>query len=608
MIIKAGRKNYRVFAWDIETHNDDESIAKRETSMWLSCFIDETSKPDDPSIYDYKMEDFVERLSHMTRSHRKKFNALIYVFHLSFEYSFLFPHLLKAGLKWVPHIGPKDSYCFSSVTNKSCSSVWTVQIKFGKAGGIIEFRDLNKIFVGSLRSVAKSFGLETQKGEIDYKLNRLHGHVVTEKERIYCFKDVRIIMEILVKMKDDKAFWKAVSAGSYSMRKMMEETFGRYWKPMEAYRKIYPVLDKEQQEYLRNGVSGGLTFAQPAFQYLQINQRVGHIDIHQAHPNSMVNRRFPYGNGTFKVGAPPKYKIALCRCKISYSGVKIHSIISQVNAEIATDEEVYLWYPAEVNTAKKAYWDFEIKYLDCYWYEDRRIPWFHFLQDNYDKRLQAKKDGDAFLVNYYKLLNNSSYGKLIEWPHNTLLQNTLNEDGIIDSIELEKPANELSLVGKYTHVALGACVPMYTRCYLIESALTISPDGSKIVYVDTDSIFFIEDEDTLKNMKKLSIGDKLGDWGIEETLLHSEFSAPKRYKALAEGKKGDNFVLVDPVVHMAGINFKGDPKYDELDIDKGRYIIQGSLRCKGGTLIIDKEKLLEVQSKYLDRYVKNADN
>lgn len=608
MNIRSGRKNYEVFAFDVESHNDEESIARRETSIWLYCFINELSQMRDEANFGYSIDEFIDRLSHMTRHKRKKRNLLIYVFHLAFEYSFLLPGFLRYGLKWVNSIGDDDSFCFSAVTTKSCSSVWTISLKFGKAGGIIEFRDLNKIFTGSLRSVAKSFGLPTQKGEIDYKKNRLHDYQVTQAEKDYCFKDCKIEMDILEKLVGDKAFWRAVSAGSYSMRKMMEETYPRAWKPMQKYREKYPVLSQEESDFIRNGVSGGLTYPTPNYQYVKLAKRVGHIDIHQAHPNSMVSHRFPYGPGTYGKGKPPKYRISLCRCKISYSGVKIHSIISQIGARIATDEEVYLWYPAEIMTAKKAYYDFEIKYIDFYSYADSRLSFWKFLKGNYEKRLEAKKAGDKFLVGYYKLLNNSAYGKLIEKPHNQITRNIINEDGVIDSIVEEKPKKEWRVAAKYTYPPTGACVPMFTRCYLVESALTISPDGSKIVYVDTDSIFFIEDEETLTNLKKLKIGDNLGDWGIEETLVRAEFSAPKRYKALVESGKGDNFVLYDTMVHMAGINFRKEPKFDELNIDRGRFTIQGSLRVKGGTIIVDKEKVLDIQSKYLDIYAINADD
>ena len=62
MIHRISRKKYQIFSFDIESHNDEESIAKKETSMWLGCFIDETSQEEDESIYFYNMNDYLDRL------------------------------------------------------------------------------------------------------------------------------------------------------------------------------------------------------------------------------------------------------------------------------------------------------------------------------------------------------------------------------------------------------------------------------------------------------------------------------------------------------------------------------------------------------------------
>ena len=96
-------------------------------------------------------------------------------------------------------------------------------MRFGKDHGRIVFRDLMKMFSGSLRNVAKSFGLETQKGEIDYRKDRTApGYEPTPEEKVYCFKDVRIMVEILEKMKDDREFWNTISAASFSCAKMLK--------------------------------------------------------------------------------------------------------------------------------------------------------------------------------------------------------------------------------------------------------------------------------------------------------------------------------------------------------------------------------------------------
>ena len=169
MIRKIGRKKFNIFALDIETHNDDESIAKRETSCWLGCFIDENSKQDDENSYFYSIDEFIdkiEKLSTRKRNSRKDTtiikNYLIYVWNLSFEYSFILPKLLERGYIFDEEL--KADKCFNSVTTRSVSSVWECKLKTAKNSGIVIFRDLAKIFCGTLKKTAESFGLKTQKG------------------------------------------------------------------------------------------------------------------------------------------------------------------------------------------------------------------------------------------------------------------------------------------------------------------------------------------------------------------------------------------------------------------------------------------------------------
>ena len=71
MIYRLGRKKFSIYAMDIESHNDDESIAKRETSMWLGCFINESSKVYEDSSYFYTMDEFLDRLQELSSRKRK---------------------------------------------------------------------------------------------------------------------------------------------------------------------------------------------------------------------------------------------------------------------------------------------------------------------------------------------------------------------------------------------------------------------------------------------------------------------------------------------------------------------------------------------------------
>ena len=616
MIQRIGRRKYKIFAMDIESHNDEESIAKQETSCWLGCFLDETSKAEDPSSYFYTIEEFLDRLEEessprrTTNRTRLCKNVAVYIYNLSFEYSFILPKLIERGFAFSQTCGDEEENCFSSVSTKSCSSVWEVRLRFGKGHGLVLLRDLSKIYGGGLANVAKSFNLETQKGEIDYRLNRLHGHVVTDEEKFYCYKDTRIIVEILqvMQQKDDRAFWNSVSMASYSMRHLIKRGWPRAIRPYQKFREMYPDLDKDESDFLRKGVGGGITYAPVGWQFKDIKCKIGHIDAHQMHPSSAYLHNFPKGRGQYFVGEPPRGKISAVRIRISYDDVILHSVISLIGLPFVSDKEITVW-TFELPTMRKCYVNLKIDFIDGYAYDMSPLPWRKYYEDNYRLRLKAKANHDAFNTLYYKLLNNSSYGKLLEKPHNDIIENVIRPDGIIDSVVTEKPEEEWKTSAKYTYIPVGSCIPAYSRVCLIETALKISPDGKKIVYFDTDSIFFIWDEETEAVWKTLPQEDFLGNWGWEEFIDRAQFTAPKRYKTLTDNKL---------TVKAGGINFsqwlKGtewddmsEVPYEEVNIVSSKWQVQRAYRVKGGTLIQFQEKEMDVQKKYETIYRRNAD-
>ena len=632
MIHRLGRRKNKIYALDIETHNDNESIAKMESSMWLGCLLDEDSKIDDSKSYFYTMDELIDILDHLSESQkrtkssesRKIKNVCIYIYNLSFEWSFLLPVLIKHGFIGVDRVTDDSEYCYSSVSTKSVSSVWEIKIKFSKKHGIITLRDLAKLYGGGLGKVAKSFGLETQKGEIDYTLNRLHNHIVTKEEKEYCYKDTRIITEILLKLQDDKVFWNVDSIASYSMKHLLQAGFPKTHKPYKKFRELYPELDQEETDFLRKGVGGGITYATPKYQFIDINQRVSHIDIHQAHPFSAWKHPYPYGKGEYFKGKNPKGKISACRIKVSYNGVKLHSIIQLIGIDYITDYELVVW-DFEIPTMKKCYNDLKIEYIDGYAYKFRFLPWRNYYADNYKARLEAKKNHDDFNTMRYKLLNNSSYGKLLEKPHNTKLINYVNDLGIIDSTIEIKPDNECRINAKYTYLPIGSGIPARTRVYLVETALKFG--WEKIIYFDTDSIFILADDETDKVLETLNRDDWLGGWELEETLGRCQFTAPKRYKTqdYFTGKSsfkagGINFdehlsklhkEEIEELIVNDGLTTKEalqkiSVSFDEINIVSENYKVQRAMRCKGGTLIVFQNKKMDIQKKYENVFKKNV--
>ena len=632
MYQRIARKKYIIKALDIETHNDSESIAKGETSMWLGCYIDENSKVGDENSYFYSMDELIARLEAETNPKRSKNknesrpvkNIAIYIYNLSFEISFLLPVLINHGFTFKEHIEENDEYVYNSVSTKSCSSIWQFSVKFTRKGGVVLFRDLAKIYGGGLSKVAKSFDLETQKGEIDYRKNRLHDYVITPEERQYCFNDTRILMEILLKMaeKNDKDFWNAVSMASYSMRKLLKRGWPRKLKPYQEFRKLYPELDEVETEFLRHSVGGGITYAPDRFQFKDIRQPVAHIDLHQAHPSSGFLNQFPWGKGEYFTGKPPMGRICCCHIRVSYDYVRLHSIIKLIGCPFIEDRELHVW-DFEIPVMKECYENLRVEYIDGYAYRMRPLPWRRYYSDNYNFRLEAKAKKDNFNILYYKLLNNSSYGKLLEKPHNQIIANYIRPDGIIDSLVEDKEDKQIN--ARYTYLPVGSCIPAYTRCVLIRGALKLGYEN--VVYFDTDSIFFIWNEHTKKVWEEeFNHEDYLGGWGEEDPFIldKSQFTAPKRYKFEGKGKTtikagGINFDEYVKRVHQDEFNEIYDPDemtekeaiskinipYDEINIIESSWKVQRAYRVRGGTIIEFQDKEMKIQPKYAGIYEMN---
>ena len=606
---RIGRRKFNIYALDIETHNDEESIRKKETSCWLGCLIDENSKVEDPESYFYSIEELLDRLEELSSKKRKNKsesrpcnNICIYVYNLSFEYSFILPKLLERGFKFKPSFSDDDEFVFNSVTTKSCSSVWMVQLKYGKKSGKIILKDLAKIYGGGLAKVAASFGLETQKEmDFEYRKNRLHNHIVTDDERRYCFKDTRIIVEILLIMqaKNDKNFFNSASMASYAMKDLLSFGYRGKLKPYQEYRKEYPFLGEDETLFLRRGVSGGITYAPDKYQFIDLKCKIAHIDAHSMHPSQAFKHVMPYGYGTYFQGKPPLpiTTQAMCRIRISYAGVKLHSVIELIGIEFIEGYELVVW-DFEIPTMRKCYKNLKIEYIDGYYYKTKKVAWKNFYSHHYLGRLKAKKEGDKFSVLQHKLLINSSYGKHLEKPHNTIIENVIYND-IIDSVVYAKPLEEYQINAKYTYLPLGSAIPARSRVDLIEHALLLGYEN--IVYFDTDSIFFIITPESwaVWESEAFNKDDFLGGWALEEIVDRAQFTAPKRYKLEVDGML---------VVKAAGINFEDNNySYEEVNIISSSWKVKRAFRCKGGTIIDFQQKEMQVQDKYKETYLKNIE-
>lgn len=622
MIVKIGREKYNVYAMDFETHNDAELIEQFKngeevtTSVWLWYLINENSGYNDKGVYGFNLQTFFNQLMKLSRKDKHNHinnNLLIYDFNLAYEWSFMRFKMHELGFTYEDTFNENSKMCYNIICTPSQSRVWEINICFDFNNfGIVKIRDLNLILAcGSLKKVAKSFGVPTQKGEIDYLLNRrIDNYIPTNDEMIYCFNDVKIIMDILSneRVKNDKDFFKSLSASTYSCLKAINFAYKKYYKPFQQYRKNYPELSKEEFDFIHESVGGGITYCVPRYQFRDIYKGdiingmeckgILHIDMRQAHPSQMANKYFPRGIGK-KLYFPKntylknnfngeliKDKIACIHCYVSYTNVKLHSVIKLIGLDYYVyKHELYVW-DFEIATMFKCYDNLEIELIDCYYYNKSKLPYADYFVQNFKNREIAKDTKDEYGKMYYKLLSNGVYGKLLEGGHNFKIIPCLNSDfGEYSKIIINEGESGYKIQGKYSYLPVGSCVSAYTRMWLIETALKFG--YKNILYFDTDSIFMLYNDETVEEYKHLPMERALYNWGLEEISDKAQFTAPKRYKL-----KADN----ESIIKSSGFNITGE--YEDVNIINNKIEVLQHFRINGGTLLVSKEKEIKVQDKY----------
>lgn len=200
------------------------------------------------------------------------------------------------------------------ISTKTESSIYSIKFRLKDRAGLVEFRDSSKILKGSLKSLAKSYQTKTQKLEEPeefYLKERTLPYTLTDEEKLYCYQDIRVILECIQKHieRDDKNFFASLSAASYAKNVMLDEVYIVENKKgakssLKQYRQNYPKLDEKENAFVSKAYEGGLAFTAPQFNGKDLDCIVDHYDAHQHYPSCASNFKMPYGKGIFKTGMP----------------------------------------------------------------------------------------------------------------------------------------------------------------------------------------------------------------------------------------------------------------------------------------------------------------
>lgn len=536
-----------VFVADFETTTDAE-----DCRVW-AYGIAAIDKPDDVSMGTSLLE-FLRLLI--------KTNTTVYFHNLKFDGTFIINELLRQGYEWSPNrtLAPREFSTLYSDTGK----LYSINVRWTRMS-VTEFRDSLKKLPMSVAVIAKAFGLEEGKGELDYHAHRPVGHEITEEEADYIRRDVAIVAHAVGQTLSEGMTRLTVGADSLADYKKIVKT--------RAFKRLFPVVDADTDLEIRQAYRGGYTYADKRHSGKH-HKRPGMVfDVNSLYPSVMYDRKLPFGLPLRGDGKPTTSDIWIAHVTFTAKLRKNFIPIIQVKKSFQFGESEYLERIDEPVTLSVTNIDWQL------WnkhYDIEVIEWhYHYefqsaagMFVNYiDKWMKVKAESTGGKREIAKLHLNSLYGKFATSTNVTGKYPVL-EDGavkwITDNPETRNPI----------YTAMGAFITAYAR----EVMITAAQDNYDIfAYCDTDSLHVFTDE----TPDGLNVHPtELGAWKFEGRFTEAKYLRAKAYAELIDGKMD---------VKLAGVprHISGKLTFDQL---RAGYVIHGKLvprNVPGGVVLVD---------------------
>lgn len=461
-------------------------------------------------------------------------NDIFFFHNLKFDGDFIMNHLFEKGYEWVDDSKKLETKTFTTTISDK-GQFYSIEVCFYNDNGYKNaciFYDSLKLLPMSVSKIARAFGLEEKKLNIDYKECREIGHKLTKNEVEYLKNDVVIVGKALVMMYEQNL--KGLTIGSNALRvyKKILTT--------KKFNQIFPIVDEECDDFIRKSYRGGFVWCNPRYKGKEVG--CGNVyDVNSLYPSRMHSTSgcvFPYGVPQYYKGKYKKnktYPLYVCRVilnfeikegKIPCIQIKRNYFFSDteyVRTSKGRDVELYLTN-IDLELIFEQYHIYNIEYLDGYMFRgssgffDEYIDTWTLIKE---KATIEKNEG---LRTIAKLLLNNLYGK---FGTNPRMQSKI--PNYID----KKVGFSLSSISKkppvYTPIA--TFVTAYARMYTIQSAQKVGLKN--LLYCDTDSIHCLEESD----VSCLEIHEtKLGAWKHETHFDRAKFLRSKCYIEESGGK------------------------------------------------------------------------
>lgn len=589
---------------DFETST--EAVAQDRTWVWAACTTDINKAlwdvPTDDLEYIYHSS-FGDWLAWLLQQESSK----IWFHNLKFDGSFITDYLLRHGYVYIERKEkpkPKSFKCLIADNN------WFSVTIYDNGKEFVIQDSLKKIPV-AVRDMAKAYGLDVLKGELDYDLERHEGHVLTDEERFYISHDVGIVAKVmrlfLIEQKMEKLTMSSDALANYreSLSPLAPDM-----NPYKIFLSLYPQLSDLEDEFVRKSYKGGWTFVNPlrkecdiqaretleelqpehvaelkslGFTEKQINQAVIEVfDVNSLYPSRMYYEDLPVGRGIYFDGQyqpDPEYFLFVQRFRAIYkikpgkfpmiqkgcgrfTGLSVYSesSLGQIEELTLTSVDLELFF--------ETYDVSHIEYLDGYKYQSCSDLFKQYI----DYWMEIKKTSKGAKRQIAKLMLNSLYGKF--GTNKTSMLKIPTYDPETDEIKY-KDREETK---KGVYIPMATFITSYARAVTVRAA---NACGNNFLYADTDSIHILIDRD-LPNIEIHQ--SNLGCWKLENLACRGRYLRAKAY--LEDMIKPDGSTEIE--VKCCGLSDAAKEKVTWENFHTGLVIANVNLKSKkikGGTIL-----------------------
>lgn len=463
-----------------------------------------------------------------------------------------------------------------------------------------------------VKTVGESFNLPVLKIDKEkefYERFRKVGHEITDEEYDYIKNDIEVIADALqIQFKQGMT---AMTAGSDSLKGFKSIISTNYFK------KIFPVLNLEDDGEIRLCYRGGFTWLNEKFAEKEIGEGIV-FDVNSLYPSQMYYRMLPWGtpvkfSGKYKESETHPLYTQHIKCEFLLKPDKIPTI--QIKGQMmyfmpneyvkSSKGKVVDLYLTNIDLELffDHYYVHNIEYVGGWMFRQRNDIFRQFI----DKWMLVKTTSSGALKQLAKLQLNSLYGKFATNPKITGKIPYMKEDGSTGyMLPKDEDGNVIDEFKDPVYTPMGVFITSWARYTTITTAQKCY---DRIIYCDTDSIHILGTE-IPEAIADIVDQNKLGYWAWEGTFKRAKFIRQKTYvedyyaKINENGKKvlcgKDEATTTKFKVVCAGMpdKVKDQVTFENFKVgfttDKGKLVPK---HVKGGVVLVDTPFTLKEMKK-----------